>query len=277
MGSEIRSVFYVSDNTAVSVHNIGQSLLTQFQHIEFRQIFRPFTDSMEKTIALTEEIKSTVKKDGQRPIVFSSLVNREIREVIIRSSGLVFDIYDAFLKQIEGELSMKSVPTVGRSHRIVDADSYSTRMNAVNYTLAHDDGLTIKDYDHADVIITGLSRTGKTPTCVYLALQFGVYAANYPLTEDDFLSTNNNFSLLLSPYRKKLFGLSINPERLQRIRHERRPDSRYSSLKQCQMEVRMAEEFFTSENIPFINITTISVEEIAASIMHEKNLQRRLG
>ena len=212
-----RIIIYVSDNTAVSVHNIGQSLLTQFQHIEFQQIFRPFVDNLVKAKTIAEEIDSITANTGNRTVVFSSLVNDEMRQVITDSSGLVFDVYDAFLKQMEGEFSTDSIPTVGRSRRIVDVTSYAIRMNAINYTLAHDDGLMTKDYNQADVIITGLSRTGKTPTCVYLALQFGMCAANYPLTEDDFLFTNNNFSSLLTPYRKKLFGLSINPERLQNI------------------------------------------------------------
>ncbi|MCF8054329.1 MAG: kinase/pyrophosphorylase [Deltaproteobacteria bacterium] len=274
---EIRTVFYVSDNTAVSVHNMGQSLLTQFQSVNFRQVFRPFIDNTRRAHEVAEEVGQIAKVEGAKPIVFSSLVNEETRRIVLQSGGLVFDIYDAFLQKIEGALSLNSTPSIGRSHRIIDEASYDVRINAVNYTLAHDDGITTKNYDKADVIITGLSRTGKTPTCVYLAIQFGIYAANYPMTEDDFFSADKNLSLMLSPYHSKLFGLSIDADRLHAIRHARRPNSRYSSLKQCQLEVRMAEDFFNSERIPYVNITKISVEEIAANIMHEKKLQRRVG
>lgn len=277
MNKKTRTVFYISDNTAVAAHHIGQSLLTQFQDFYFRQIFKTFVDTLSVAWEVANEITKTANAEGQKPIVFSSLVNPETRQIILQSDGVVFDIYDAFLEKMENELRVASTPTIGRSYRIFDEASYQIRINAVNYTLAHDDGLTRKDYHKADVIITGLSRTGKTPTCVYLAMQFGINAANYPMTEDDFYSTDKNLSLILSPYHTKLFGLTIDADRLHVLRTKRIPNSRYSSLKQCQTEVRMAEDFFNSTNIPYVNITKMSVEEIAAHIMHEKNLQRRIN
>jgi regulator of PEP synthase PpsR (kinase-PPPase family) len=159
---------------------------------------------------------------------------------------------------------------------MVNDTQYSVRIDAVNYALGHDDGISTKNFEEADVILVGVSRTGKTPTCIYLGLQFGIYAANYPVTEEDFTQQDKRIYSLFSPYKKKIFGLTINPERLHKIRSERRPGSRYASLGQCRLEVAMCESFFISEDVPFLNITSMSIEEIAATIMHAHKLPRRV-
>jgi regulator of PEP synthase PpsR (kinase-PPPase family) len=271
-----RTIFFISASTAITAETLGQSLLVHFEHIDFDQVTIPFIDTLEKANEAMAQINADARMKALPPIVFSTIVNPEIRHVIMKSEGVVFDPFDAFMSRLEDELHMRSSSETGRLHGLLEDNMYNIRIDAVNYALSNDDGISTKDYDRADVIIVGVSRTGKTPTCLYLGLQFGIYAANYPLTEEDLYIEYKKIPGVLQPHRERLFGLTINPERLQKIRSERMPDSRYSSLVQCQRELAMAEYLFVSKNIPFINITTMSVEEIVATVMHRSKLQRRL-
>jgi regulator of PEP synthase PpsR (kinase-PPPase family) len=221
-----RTIFFISDRTAITAETLGQSLLTQFEHIQFEQITLPFVDTVEKAQTAVEKINRAVQEDGGRPIIFSTLINPEIRHIIMGSEGVFFDFFDTFIKVLEQEFHMESSHMIGRYHSLVNNTAYKIRIDAVNYALNNDDGISTKDYDRADVILVGVSRTGKTPTCLYLGLQYGIYAANYPLTEEDLLSRFMKIPSSVSVYSKKLYGLSINPERLQAIRSERRPNSR---------------------------------------------------
>ncbi len=271
-----RTIFFISANTAITAETLGQSLLVHFEHIDFDQVTIPFVDTLEKANEAAAQINADARMKALSPIVFSTIVNPDIRHVIMKSEGVVFDLFDAFMSRLEDELHMRSFSDTGRQHGLLEDNMYNIRIDAVNYALSNDDGISTKDYDKADVIIVGVSRTGKTPTCLYLGLQFGIYAANYPLTEEDLYIEYKKIPGVLQPHRERLFGLTINPERLQKIRSERMPNSRYSSLVQCQRELAMAEFLFVSKNIPFINITTMSVEEIVATVMHRSKLQRRL-
>lgn len=271
-----RTIFFISASTAITAQSLGQSLLVHFDHIDFDEVTIPFVDTMEKAKEAAAQINAEARKKALPPIVFSTIINPDIRNEILKSEGVVFDPFDAFMSRLEDELHMRSSTDMSRHHGLPEDRMYNIRIDAVNYALSNDDGISTKDYDRADVIIVGVSRTGKTPTCLYLGLQFGIYAANYPLTEEDLYIEYKKIPGVLQPHRERLFGLSINSERLQKIRSERMPDSRYSSLVQCQRELAMAEYLFVSKNIPFINITTMSVEEIVATIMHRSKLQRRL-
>jgi len=271
-----RTIFFISTSTAITAETLGQSLLGHFEHVDFDQVTIPFIDSLEKASEAAVQINADARMKTMPPIVFSTIIHPEIRQVILNSEGVVFDLFDAFMSRLENELHMHSSSDTGRLHGLLEDRMYNIRIEAVNYALSNDDGISTKDYDRADVIIVGVSRTGKTPTCLYLGLQFGIYAANYPLTEEDLYIEYKKIPGVLQPHRERLFGLTINPERLQKIRSERLPDSRYSSLVQCQRELAMAEYLFVSKNIPFINITAMSVEEIVATIMHRSKLQRRL-
>jgi len=268
-----RTVFYVSDRTAITAETLGHSLLAQFDGMEISQQTFPFVDTEEKAKDVVRNINQTAK-NGARPVVFSTLIKPDLRQIILTADAVVIDLFDTFIKPLEAEFKTRSSQNIGQ-HPALFRD-LDVRIDAVNFALSNDDGVSTKDYDKADVVLTGVSRTGKTPTCLYLGLQFGIYAANYPLTEDDLLIEYKKIPGVLVPYRDKLFGLTINAERLQKIRSERRPNSRYSSLHQCQQEVAMAEFLFVSKNIPFINVTTMSVEEIAATILHRVRLKRRL-
>jgi len=269
-----RTVFFVSDQTGVTAETMGHSLLTQFEGLEFRQVTLPFISTIDKAEEAVRKIDATGIADGARPVVFSTLVKDDLRTIVKRSQGLFLDFFDAFLTPLEAELQVKSSEREGRAHGIADQLIYSTRIDATNFALSADDGSVVADYDRADVVLIGVSRSGKTPTCIYMAMQYGVFAANYPLTEEDF--EGKQMPAMLREHQSKLFGLTIAPHRLQHIRNERRPGSRYSSLAQCEYEVRSAESLFQRFGVPQINATECSIEEIASRVIDRMGIERRL-
>jgi regulator of PEP synthase PpsR (kinase-PPPase family) len=271
--SSRRTVFFVSDQTGVTAETLGRSLLTQFEACEFDQVTVPFIDSVDKADEVVRRINAVATEQGSRPIVFSTLVQDELRERFITVSGLFLDFFEAFLSPLERELQTKSSHTIGRAHGMKDSGAYDRRIDAMNFALSNDDGARTGDYDAADVILIGVSRTGKTPTCLYLALAYGVFAANYPLAEDEL--EGNSLPKAIEPFRRKLYGLTISPDRLQQIRRERRPVGRYSSAEQVRFELRGAEALFRRYQIPFVDTTSFSIEEIASTILSGTGIERR--
>lgn len=269
-----RAAFFLSDRTGITAEMIGQSLLTQFESIEFEKTNLPFIDSVKKAEQAVTQINASTELHGNKPLLFSTLINKEIREVIAQSSGKLFDLFDTFTPLMEKELEVSSSHAVGRTHGIGTYSTYKQRIDALNYSLTNDDGNTLSHFPEADVILVGVSRSGKTPTCLYLALQFGILAANYPLIDDDLLSSR--LPKVLEPYRNKLFGLTITPERLQQIRKERRPDSKYAEFQQCQYEVNAVEKIYRAQQIPFLDTSSMSIEEIATTILQTSGLKRKL-
>ncbi len=268
-----RTVFFVSDQTGITAETLGRSLLTQFEGTNFRLVTVPFIDSPDKAADAVRRINLTAEVEGCRPIVFSTFVTDDLRHALSRCQGLFLDFFDAFIGPLERELETKSTHTAGRAHGIPDDASYSRRIDALNFAMANDDGVTTRNYDAADVVLLGVSRSGKTPTSLYLALQYGVYAANYPLTEDEL--EGRLLPAGIRDHKAKLYGLTINPAELRQIREERRPDSRYSSAQQVGYEVRQAEAMYKRHGIHFVNTTHSSIEEIASHILHDMGLARR--
>jgi regulator of PEP synthase PpsR (kinase-PPPase family) len=268
-----RPVFFISDGTGITAETIGNSLLTQFTGIEFRTLRIPFVDTRDKALAAADEIRAAGERSGQRPIVVSSAVNQELAAILFDSGALMLDIFAPFIQPLEVELGTNRQPRMGRAHGMVDFAAYEARINATNYALTHDDGIDV-DYDEADLILVGVSRSGKTPTCLYLALHYGVKAANYPLTEDDLGS--DRLPKKLQPHKRKLFGLTIDPVRLQQIRNERKPGSRYATLEQCRKEVALAEEMFRTERLPALSTTHTSIEEIASQVLAQFGIQKHI-
>ncbi|MFV2029547.1 pyruvate, water dikinase regulatory protein [Neisseria sp. S1] len=268
-----RPAFFISDRTGLTSESMGEALLDQFEGISFKRATYPFVDTPEKAQALVHIINNAAEQSGQRPLVFTSIIDEKIREIVKTSAGMHLSFFDAFLNKIECELGVPARHKAGRNHGIADTERYDARMEAVNFSLNHDDGISGKDLKDADVILMGVSRSGKTPTCLYLALQYGIRAANYPLTPDDLESTD--LPRMVKAYKNKLFGLTIQPERLQAIRQERRPDSNYSQINTCRREVSDAQAIFRRHNIPFTNTTDKSVEELAVNIMQMCKLKRR--
>jgi regulator of PEP synthase PpsR (kinase-PPPase family) len=269
-----RTVFFVSDQTGVTAETMGHSLLTQFEGLQFRTVTLPFIASVPKAVDARARINAATEADGQPAIVFSTLIQDELRIEVRTANAVFLDFFDAFLGPLEAALGVQSSHAAGRAHGMANAEVYAARINATNFALANDDGGHTRDYDKADVILVGVSRSGKTPTCLYMALQYGVHAANYPLTEDDLESLKLPAALV--PCRHKLHGLTIEPERLRQIRNERRPDSRYASAQQVAFEVRQAEALFQRLSIPYIDTTHCSVEEIGSRIVHSAGIHRRL-
>ena len=273
--SQIRYAFIVSDRTGITSESMGQALLNQFSHIEFRRSMHPFIDTVDKAEKMVAIINQAAEESAVRPLIFSSIVNDDVREVIHQSNGLHLDFFDAFIGILEEELQTEATNIVGNIHGITDEEKYHARMEAVNFSLTHDDGSTDKDMRKADVILVGVSRSGKTPTCLYLALQYGIRAANYPLTPDDLELGSSDLPRMLKPYKQKIFGLTIDPERLHHIREQRRPNSKYASIENCRSEVREAESMYRQHGIPFLSTTHKSVEELAANILLETGIKRR--
>ena len=267
-----RTVFFVSDGTGITAETFGHAVLTQFD-LRFRQIRLPFIDTADKAYEAVRKINEAYNVDQQRPIVFSTLVKPDLSNVIRQARGMHMDLIQTFVAPLEQELGVKSTHTIGRSHNIVDSEEYKNRIEAINFSLAHDDGQSHKNLSAADVILVGVSRSGKTPTSLYLAMQYGIKAANYPLIPDDF--ERGKLPSSLPPFRDKIFGLSITPERLSEIRHERRAGSKYASIENCRYEVNEAELMMKREGIRWLSSTTKSIEEIATTILQEIKPDRR--
>ena len=268
-----RSAFFVSDRTGITAEMLGHSLLTQFDQVEFTETTLPFVDTPQKAEDAVIEINAAAKRDGTRPIVVSTLVDTEVSAVLGKAEGLVLDCFQIFTAPLEQELGMRSSHAMGRSHSAVNS-TYFQRIEAVNFALAYDDGQATKELNNSDVVLIGVSRCGKTPTCLYLALQYGIRAANYPLIPEDFGSMR--LPGQLRPWRDKLFGLTILPDRLHQIRSERRPGSKYASLPSCLSEVREAEALMRNESIPYLDTTHRSIEELASTILRQANLARHI-
>ena len=270
-----RTVFFISDRTGITAEMLGNSLLSQFEDCQFERLTIPFVDSPEKVAAVIEQVNATGLAEGRPPIVFSSIVDERASETIRRDvRALTLDLFQIFIAPLEAELGAKSSHTAGRSHGIANSHEYFVRMEAINFTQTHDDGAATRDLAKAQVILVGVSRCGKTPTSLYLALQFGVRAANFPLTPDDF--ADRKLPASLAHHRDRLFGLTINADRLHKIREERRPGSNYAALENCRHEVREAEYLMERASIPMLDTTAKSIEEIATTILHRAKVARHI-
>ena len=269
--SRIRPVYFVSDGTGITAETIGHTLLTQFSGVQFVTDRLPFVDTPEKAQAAVAEIRNGAERHGVRAIVINTCVDPRLNAVLGQSDALMLDVFAPFIDPLEKELEQQRQPRVGQAHGMADFDTYHRRINAMNFALTHDDGMSV-NYDEADVILVAVSRAGKTPTCIYLALHHGVSAANYPLTDEDL--EHDRLPPRLRPYRSKLFGLTIDPVRLQQIRQERRANSRYSQLETCQREVVAAEKLFRAERIPALSTTNTSIEEISSKVLSTLGIQR---
>jgi len=269
-----RIVYFLSDQTGVTAETLGHSLLTQFNKQNFRQVTLPFIDTRDKAKEAVARINDSSSSGSLRPIIFSTLVQDDFRAIVREATGLHLDIFDVFLEPLAEEFQEEPTHEPGRAHGMSDIDAYMKRIEATNFALANDDGGVSRNYDKADVILVGVSRSGKTPTCLYLALQYGVYAANYPLTDEEFES--GKLPEVLVRQKEKLYGLSIAPERLRQIRKERRPLGRYSSAQQIRFELRETEKLFRRYGIPNVDTTEFSIEEIASRILDSTGVERRV-
>lgn len=267
-----RTVFFVSDSTGITAETFGNAILAQFE-FKPKRIRLPFVDSVDKAHQVVRQINDNIVQEGQKPIVFTTLVNTEVFEVIRQGcKGMLLDMFGTFVHPLENELGMTSNHRIGRFSDVSKSQEYHDRIEAINYSLSHDDGQSNRDLASADVILVGVSRSGKTPTSLYLAMQHGLKAANYPLIPEDF--ERRQLPPALAANQKKIFGLTIQPERLSEIRNERRPNSRYAALDNCRMEVSEAEAMMRRAGIRWLSTTTKSIEEIATTILQEIRPER---
>jgi len=263
-----RTVFFVSDGTGITAQSLGQ-LLAHFPDVPFRQVRLPFTNSIEKVNDAVQQITKASGEDPGRPIVVMSVGNSDLRRLVKETNAFYIDLFSLFIDPLSQELNQAPLTGAGIAHSVM-GHSYHERMEAINFTLGHDDGMSEHGLEEAQVILIGVSRCGKTPTSLYLAMQFGIKAANYPLIPEDF--ERGSLPEVLHSYPEKLFGLTINPDRLHRVRSERRPNSFYASLENCRNEVRLAEELMQRSNVPWIDSTSRSIEELSTTILQQVRL-----
>lgn len=267
------TIFFVSDGTAITAETVGNSLISQFGDMEFQKHRIPFIDSVEKAQNAAVKISEAYKSTGCQPWVINTVVDIELRKIIHSGGGLKLDPFNSLLRKIEDTFNIKRSPAVGKAHGIVDSKAYTSRINATNFALIHDDGISTS-YDEADIILLGVSRSGKTPTCLYMALHYGVKAANYPLTVEDLDSMRIPENIL--KHKTKIYGLTIDPFRLSQIRAERRAGTQYSNFRQCQREVSDAEALFVRNGVQFLSTTDTSIEEISGKVLLALNINNRL-
>ena len=261
------TVFFVSDGTGITAETFGNSILSQFA-IKSKHLRRPFIDTPDKAHQVVREINHMAEVDGRKPVVFVTLVNAEILAIVKTAThALVLDMFNTFIEPLEAEFGVTSNHRIGRFSDVSDSQEYTDRIEAINFSLAHDDGQSAKNLAEADVILVGVSRSGKTPTSLYLAMQHGIKAANYPLIPEDF--ERAKLPATLAPFKAKCFGLTIDPDRLARIRNERRPNSKYASIENCRYEVREGETMMKKEGIAWLSSTHKSIEEIATTILRD--------
>ena len=267
-----RTVFFISDGTGITAETFGNAILAQFDFAP-RRVRLPFVDTPDKAHQAVRQVNHTGELEGKRPIVFTTLVDREVLGVIQGGcKAMMLDMFGTFVAPIEQEVGITSHHRVGRFSDVSKSQAYHDRIEAINFSLAHDDGQSNRDLEGADVILIGVSRSGKTPTSLYLAMQHGLKAANYPLIPEDF--ERRQLPPALVPHKKKIFGLTIAPERLSEIRSERRPGSRYASIENCRMEISEAEAMMRRSGIRWLSTTTKSIEEIATTILQEVRPER---
>ncbi|EGR3969066.1 kinase/pyrophosphorylase [Vibrio cholerae] len=274
MESQRRDVFYVSDGTAITCETLGHVVLGQFAVQPNEKTF-PFVESDEKLSELLKQIQRSYQLHGVKPLVFFSMVIPEMRTRLLQAPAHFYDVLESIVQRVSLDIEMEPAPKLQRSRSVgKDSDTYFDRIAAIEYTLAHDDGVSLKDLDRADIILLGVSRSGKTPTSLYMAMQFGLRVVNYPFIAEDM------HAMRLLPefefHRHKLFGLTINAERLAEIRENRLAGSEYASNQQCLQELATVEALFRREAIPYINTSSLSVEEISTRILERTGLKRRL-
>jgi regulator of PEP synthase PpsR (kinase-PPPase family) len=260
-----RTVFFVSESTGITAETVGHSLLSQFDTLDFEQVYMPYINTEARALALTRRMEEAAERDGVRPLVFSTMLDDGIRRILQGGKCYFLELFELFVEPLSRELGIPPSRKSGRSHAITKPSSYTKRIEAINFAMANDDGVRPDNFPRADVVLTGVSRSGKTPTCLYLAIHYGLRAANYPITEEDF--ERGEIPPVLLGCREKLFGLTIDAQRLRLVREERRPGSSYASLARCEADIRRANAMFKQLQVPVLNTTSQSIEEISSHIL----------
>lgn len=269
----MRSVFYISDQTGITTEKLGNALLVKFPNLEFHKDSFPFSNTTAKIGQAMLKVRNRYMIDGYKPLILSSMIDPNLRKLLNVDYAVNIDFFEEFIGKLEDALETKADMTAGKVHSIGNEEQYKHRIDAIHYSLENDDGVSCKHYDEADIIIVGVSRVGKTPTSIYLAVNYGIKVANYPFAEADLHTDHLPKSLV--PYHHKLFGLSIEADRLHRIRSNRMPGSKYAERSTCQQEISVAEHIMHNCGIPFLNTSHKSIEEISVAIMQIVKLTKQ--
>ena len=271
MAAKKQKVFFISDSTGITIESLGQSLFARFPDTEFVKTVFPFVTNVQEAQRVIASISAVMEAEPAPPIVFTSLTDKSLIDLFLSHDIPVLDIFSTFIPQLESRLGTKAKHAVGETHGVGSPLKYVQRIEALDFTLNHDDGTKIFDLANADIVLTGVSRSGKTPTCLYLAMHYNLKAANYPLADADFESSS--LPRAIAGVQDRVFGLTLSPRQLHKIRQERRPGSRYASLEQCEYEVHRAEAIFRATRLPYLDSTSISIEEIATAILQRLKLR----
>jgi regulator of PEP synthase PpsR (kinase-PPPase family) len=265
-------VFFLSDSTGISAETMGNALLIQFPDLQFERTLIPFISTVDQAREVVAQLDAAM--DGPvTPLCFTTAAVDEVREELLRTKAPIIDFFGIHMSRIEEQLGARGLHEARRLHGVGDVRRYNSRMAAIEFAIEHDDGLSPRGLDRADVVLVAPSRCGKTPTAMYLALQHGMFVANYPLVDEDLETTD-----LPRPVRHladRCFGLTTTVARLSRVRQERRPDSRYASEEQCRFELRGATAMYDRHQLPTVDTSASSVEEIAAVVIQTLARQRR--
>ena len=266
----VRAVFFLSDGTGITAETLGNTLLTQFPDAEFERHTIPFIGNENLAHAAVERINAT-QIGGELPILFSTTVDESIRRILKSAKGHLFDLFDQNLEALEQALGSQRASKLGLAHGMADLGKYQSRMAAVEYAIEHDDGQSVRALGIAEVILVAPSRCGKTPTSMYLALQHGIRTANFPLVDEDYNTQQIPNSLM--PYVNQAFGLVSSALQLHKVRTERRANSKYASLEQCAYEIQSSKKLFETHNIPYLDSSNKSIEEISATILSTRGIR----
>ena len=269
-----RTVFFVSESTGITAEALGHSLLSQFEGVDFERVYMPFINTELRAKALLERVMEAAERDQARPLIFSTMLDDKVREVMKGGKGYFFmELFEIFVDPLSQELGIPPSRKPGRSHAITEPNTYIKRIDAINFAMSNDDGMRPDNFSRADVVLLGVSRSGKTPTCIYLAMHYGLLAANYPITEEDF--EHGDLPKEIYAVKEKVYGLMIDAQRLHLIRQERRPNSAYASLARCQDDIRRAQVMFQRLGVRVLDTTSQSIEEIASHILKAVKLKQR--
>jgi regulator of PEP synthase PpsR (kinase-PPPase family) len=263
--SEVVPVFFLSDSTGISAETMGNALLIQFPNLRFERTLFPFISSVDEARAVVARLDEALDTSPRTPLVFTTAASDEVRLELRRTRCPLIDFFDLHMQQVEAILETPGERLAARLHGVGDIKRYNSRMQAIEYTIEHDDGQSVRSLNKADVILVAPSRCGKTPTAMYLALQHGLFVANYPIVEEDLEVTE--LPRPVRHLRERCFGLMTSPQRLSAVRQERRPGSQYASLEQCTFELRRTEAMFKRHRLPVVDSSTKSVEEISTMIL----------
>lgn len=259
-----KDVYFVSGNTGILAKDMGKALLCQFPEVSFNEELIPFIRTESQARKALERILQ--QSAGRYPIIFSTLFSKSLNNIFDTPEVEFLNICDHFLERLEEILEVKPIREAGTA-RALDDNAMTRRVNAIHYSIAHDDGTATKDYDEADLIIVGVSRSGKTPVSVYLATQMGLKTANFPLVDDNLGTCRLPPEIIRN--KNRVVGLSTTPDMLHSFREKRYQGSTYAKIATCATELKQSDQIFLKYQIPVVFSDGRSIEETATQVAQE--------